>query len=415
MKTNKLLKGVLLIFSMGLLPAQAQVTIGSGEAPVEGAILQVKTKTGIIDDSDNATKGVAFPRVPLTAKKSLLPMVSGGGTLEQKATHTGLVVFNTNEAVATDDTTFKFEKGLYVWKGGEWTAVGSLPEVGNALRLHNDSIKWGGKLIENTTIDLNKKNLTITADNELFYIKGLTEGSSDSRALVVDMYSGEVGTAPSVPAILTFVQSTTPSSFYAGSNGPDKNKTLEVTSSIFETNLNTGKKIVVPFSATDIVKNNKLTTFDASNNAFTLLQNGDVEISGYTNYECGNAEGIEVLLNLTMQIRKNVGTPENPAYLTDGDGDGRADGGWVDYSSVRAIWVEAQPWYRNTLVVPPAIYEGSTGDQIRMIIVRPYDITGSTAKFLGAPHGAQQKPIYQVSFAVPYGTKFSRGLKIIAQ
>jgi hypothetical protein len=86
----------------------AQVTIGSTETPEEGALLQLKEKTGIAGDADNATKGLAFPRVALSHKNDLRPMFASGATGVQKLSHTGLVVFNTYVGVSSDDAAFNF-------------------------------------------------------------------------------------------------------------------------------------------------------------------------------------------------------------------------------------------------------------------------------------------------------------------
>lgn len=388
----------------------AQVTIGSAEAPVGGAILQIKDKPNVEDDGENATGGIAYPRVKLEQRNQLYPMYKGNTEYTTKKAIidkqlTGLTVYNTFQS-ATSETNdnLKFNKGLFIWTGARWESV-SASQVENGLNIDNQSIiRLGGDLTQNTVIDQKDKTLTISSGEEQLYITGLEEGSqTDSRALVVDVNSGKVGTAPNIPAVLTFVQSESIFEFNSGNNGVGKNATMSTGNAAFGTNLNTGMKVVVPFSPMDIITNNNLTSFDQSNNAFTLVQSGSVEISGYVNYSCGHASGDEVLLNLTVQVRENTGTAESPAY---------ADG-WVDYSSVRAVWVDAQPYYRNTLIVPPAIYEGKKGDQIRMVVVRPYEVVGTTATFLGGRHGINQS--YLVSFTIPWGTKFSRGLKIIAQ
>ncbi|MDR3056781.1 MAG: hypothetical protein LBU84_01405 [Prevotella sp.] len=404
-----LLLGFLLALS-GNSKLSAQVTVGDDESPLDGALLQLKDKSDVTDDSDNATKGFAYPRVKLEQRNQLYPMYKGSTEYASDKTdidkqHTGLTVYNTFKSADTEtNDNLKFQKGLYIWTGTRWESVGA-PQVENGLNIDNQSvIRLGGTLNQDTEIDQDGNTLTIASDKDLLYITGLSEGSQDdSRAMVVDINTGKVGTAPSLPAVLTFVQSETIYTFNSGSNGVAKNQTMSTTSSIFNTNLNTGLKVVVPFTNADIVTNNKLTSFNPTNSVFTLLEEGNVEISGYINYSCGNSGTEEVLLNLTLQVRENTSTPEAPAYTND----------WEDYSSVRAVWVEAQPYYRNTLMVPPAIYDGKKGDQIRMVVVRPYDVSGTTATFLGGRHGINQS--YEVSFTIPWGTKFSRGLKIIAQ
>lgn len=108
----------------------AQVTIGMGEAPTDGALLQLK-ESEVTDDGPNATKGLEFPRVQLTNENNLYPMFydnSASGptpaytqnksTLDK--THCGLIVYNTNGSNP-------FQKGLYIWNGSKWIAAASAP------------------------------------------------------------------------------------------------------------------------------------------------------------------------------------------------------------------------------------------------------------------------------------------------
>ena len=91
-----LLFSVLLFTFYGFV--SAQVTIGMGEAPTEGSLLQLK-ENSVADDGPNSTKGLGFPRVSLTHKGDHRPMFPSGTSLEQKLIHTGLVVYNTNTVV----------------------------------------------------------------------------------------------------------------------------------------------------------------------------------------------------------------------------------------------------------------------------------------------------------------------------
>jgi hypothetical protein len=119
---------VFLFFLFCGLPLNAQVTIGMGNEPAAGSLLQLKEKE-VTDDSPNATKGLEFPRVQLTDENNLYPMFydksTSGSTSaykQNKATldraHCGLVVYNTNN-------TKPFQKGLYLWNGSQWIAVAS--------------------------------------------------------------------------------------------------------------------------------------------------------------------------------------------------------------------------------------------------------------------------------------------------
>ncbi|MDR1161314.1 MAG: hypothetical protein LBK45_03150 [Tannerellaceae bacterium] len=119
---------VFVLFSFCVLPLSAQVTIGAGEAPAAGSLLQLKEKE-VTDDGPNATKGLEISRVQLTDENNLYPMFydksASGPTAGYKQnkvkldkTHCGLVVYNTNN-------TKPFQKGLYVWNGSQWIAMGA--------------------------------------------------------------------------------------------------------------------------------------------------------------------------------------------------------------------------------------------------------------------------------------------------
>lgn len=107
---------------------EAQVTIGANEAPVEGALLQLKSKTGVTDGSENATAGLLLPRVSLTSLTSLDGIDTGDS--ETAYTYTGLVVYH----IADTTQSSYFNSGVYVWIGTQWE------------RLDRDSvgaIRWG--------------------------------------------------------------------------------------------------------------------------------------------------------------------------------------------------------------------------------------------------------------------------------
>lgn len=98
----------------------AQVTIGSGEAPIDGALLQLKQN----EDFINADKGLGLPRVQLTDKENLFPMFvagsqeySGANKTREDEDHIGLVVYNTSQC---DNT---FVQGVYVWDGKKWRPI----------------------------------------------------------------------------------------------------------------------------------------------------------------------------------------------------------------------------------------------------------------------------------------------------
>lgn len=130
-------KNVRIIFRLLLLLAvfaftqatHAQVTIGAGEQPVSGALLQLKDKENVTDSSSNASKGLALPRVTLSDKHELYPMflqnpgnpasgpnsdyTANKSTLDKS--HTGLIVYN---LVEDDDKELCL--GLNQWDGKKW-------------------------------------------------------------------------------------------------------------------------------------------------------------------------------------------------------------------------------------------------------------------------------------------------------
>jgi hypothetical protein len=101
--------------------ARAQVTIGSGNPPAKGALLDMKENEAP-NGGTTTTKGIIFPRVNLSGLNSLEPLLSATDAADatQKTTHTGIVVYNTN-------TASNLQEGLYCWDGAKWVKL-----LGNA-------------------------------------------------------------------------------------------------------------------------------------------------------------------------------------------------------------------------------------------------------------------------------------------
>jgi len=104
----------------------AQVTIGSGNKPEDGALLDLKereasvTNNSSVTDDDNITSttgGLLLPRVKLQNKTSLAPIITGTPDKSVRLKHAGLTVYNLS-------TTADFDAGIYVWDGDKWTKVG---------------------------------------------------------------------------------------------------------------------------------------------------------------------------------------------------------------------------------------------------------------------------------------------------
>ena len=96
----------------------AQVTIGMGEAPTDGALLQLK-ESEVTDDGPNATKGLEFPRVQLTNENNLYPMFYDNSTSGPTSAYT--------QNKSTLDKTHCGLIGLYIWNGSKWIAAASTP------------------------------------------------------------------------------------------------------------------------------------------------------------------------------------------------------------------------------------------------------------------------------------------------
>ena len=106
----------------------AQVTIGSGIPPADGALLDLKEKTPANPATDNATatKGLLLPRVKLTDPGRLYPMFNGNYNPGEDVIHTGLTVLNLSECDG------KFAKGVYTWTGGRWEQLTNNPVLSPA-------------------------------------------------------------------------------------------------------------------------------------------------------------------------------------------------------------------------------------------------------------------------------------------
>jgi hypothetical protein len=119
---KKMLKFALFaLLICGSLNVNAQVTIGTQEAPVSGALLDLKEYADRAD-SVSANHGVVLPRVRLQNIYTLAPLVTETETDAIKKAHIGLTVYN---LTYTDP----FTSGIYFWNGSRWvkqlSALGS--------------------------------------------------------------------------------------------------------------------------------------------------------------------------------------------------------------------------------------------------------------------------------------------------
>ncbi|NDV69410.1 hypothetical protein [Dysgonomonas sp. 25] len=145
----------------------AQVTIGSDNKPNPGALLDLKQKQDGTSD-----KGMSLPRVSLTDANNLFPMFetspgsgiansSYTGTLKdtEDENHTGLIVYNTNEAVVD------FCKGLYLWTGTEWVRIPS-PCAKARFTPENLLFYKSALAAKNITLEMNYDGATVQWAND---------------------------------------------------------------------------------------------------------------------------------------------------------------------------------------------------------------------------------------------------------
>ncbi|NDV68521.1 FISUMP domain-containing protein [Dysgonomonas sp. 25] len=116
---------VLLALFTTTINLQAQVTIGSGQQPNAGALLDLKNLAG-----GNADKGLALPRVKLTsltipAGKTLAQTIDGTEASDSwdKDEHLGLLVYNMQEMEPTCIANVFYpavDPGVFIWDGEKW-------------------------------------------------------------------------------------------------------------------------------------------------------------------------------------------------------------------------------------------------------------------------------------------------------
>ncbi|NDV80024.1 hypothetical protein [Dysgonomonas sp. 511] len=100
----------------------AQVTVGSGEKPVPGALLDLKEKSG---EGANAFRGLLLPRVRLVARNSTDVYTGNSGSNSvsmfshsDAAPHDGYTVFNLTEHPA-----YNLCRGVYTWSHQVWVRL----------------------------------------------------------------------------------------------------------------------------------------------------------------------------------------------------------------------------------------------------------------------------------------------------
>ncbi|NDV70117.1 FISUMP domain-containing protein [Dysgonomonas sp. 25] len=134
MKRTILTQAILILaFLTTTIGLQAQVTIGSNQPPMKGALLD-------LTEGITTTKGLNLPRVELMNLKPITPAelsASIGGTGNWVLNdHIALVVYNTKaDRCAIPEAIYE---GLYVFDGIEWQYLGKKPESSPDVYYYED-------------------------------------------------------------------------------------------------------------------------------------------------------------------------------------------------------------------------------------------------------------------------------------
>jgi hypothetical protein len=163
---------------------QAQVTIGSGGSPADGALLDVKQRDAS-NGGATSEKGVLFPRVSLTALNSLSPLVANADQVS-KSTHKGIVVYNVSN---------NLKEGLYCWDGEKWVCISHAWErEGNAgTDSTQNYIGTSDKMALSIRTDA-KERIRVGIDGKTYLNKVDPMSSPDVSQLVLDNKTGEIST-----------------------------------------------------------------------------------------------------------------------------------------------------------------------------------------------------------------------------
>lgn len=98
----------------------AQITIGSAQSPMSGALLDLKQE-------GETTKGLIFPRVSL---QNLNELTMGTNIIEDDQdawiNHTGLIVYNVNKI---ETAVNRICPGVHIWNGKSWISINSYPNI----------------------------------------------------------------------------------------------------------------------------------------------------------------------------------------------------------------------------------------------------------------------------------------------
>lgn len=193
----------------------AQVTIGSGERPNSGALLDLKESDNM---GANSMRGLMLPRVLLDNPKSISPILDEEfASTEDKALHSGLIVFNLR-----DNYSSELCRGVYIWSTDNWKRLS--PDCCFQIRevvITNPSLSFNdGETVTFEAMVRNPLNLQDPNLEYEWYLDGVkVKGRSSEHTLSLQMTMGHDSSLISVKA------------FNLCSGETSQNRTISVVSS----------------------------------------------------------------------------------------------------------------------------------------------------------------------------------------
>lgn len=246
----------ILILSLIATHTYGQVTLGIGEAPVYGALLQLKEKNEADGKSAgyvNSSRGLGLPRVALRERNKLFPMFDGNASYtndsaykgEEDAKHKGLLVYNISTAPPSSVVWDDLKPGVFVWDGQYWEPVGNYnssgietvvakPIIGATINNGCAPTFYGGAILTITNLSsyTNASSLTfywtVISGGASYTTSGtyqefctLTFSSNETVTVVVTVEKdGKFNVSDSF--VLNTVVDKASSSYYISSNAPAK-------------------------------------------------------------------------------------------------------------------------------------------------------------------------------------------------
>jgi hypothetical protein len=150
MKNHRIILSVIFLLFCGLA-LHSQVTIGSGLAPRNAVLLDLKENDNPTG-AENSSKGLGLPRVKLADRNTFI----AGYTQAEIDNSVGVTVYN------IDNTALDGE-GIYTWNGKKWLstrAVGGSPSTFQVKSING----YTGQMNKGKPLEWNRIRTTVTAE-----------------------------------------------------------------------------------------------------------------------------------------------------------------------------------------------------------------------------------------------------------